>query len=205
MLLTESQWEAWMKAPGDVLVVGFAKSGAAAATLLVNRGFRVTVTDNKARPDEDAGVVELENLGVEFEFGGHSQALLQRSWQFVVKNPGIPYHSPFVAALVNLDVPIFTEIEIASWFVKGPIYAITGSNGKTTTTTLVGEMLRASGTEAAVAGNIGTAVSGLVDTLADDVPIVLEVSSFQLMGTSRFRPHVAALLNFFPADRKSVV
>ncbi|WP_067620742.1 UDP-N-acetylmuramoyl-L-alanine--D-glutamate ligase [Alicyclobacillus acidiphilus] len=196
---SESRLAGWLSSPGDVLVVGFAKSGAAAATLLHAHGFRVTVTDSSVRPEGNSGVDALESQGVQFVFGGHPDALLDRPWQFVVKNPGIPYQNSFIESLVNRGYVVFTEIEIASWFAKGPIYAITGSNGKTTTTTLVGEMLRASGQDVPVAGNIGTAVSGLVETLPQRLPLVLEVSSFQLMGTWRFRPRIAALLNFYPA------
>ncbi|WP_304459697.1 UDP-N-acetylmuramoyl-L-alanine--D-glutamate ligase, partial [Alicyclobacillus sendaiensis] len=115
----------------------------------------------------------------------------------VAKSPGIPYHQPFVAALVARGHVIATDVEIASWFETRPVYAITGSNGKTTTTTLVGEMLKASGFNPIVAGNIGTPVCDVVDKPGD--MLVLEVSSFQLDGTHTFHPRGAALLNFYPA------
>ncbi|EPZ43906.1 UDP-N-acetylmuramoyl-L-alanine--D-glutamate ligase [Alicyclobacillus acidoterrestris] len=189
----------WLTRKGAVLVVGYAKSGAAAAELLTRHGFQVTVNERLARPDSDETLERLERAGVRFVFGGHPLTLADTPWQFVVKNPGIPYQMPLIAALQENHIPIFTEIEIASWFAASPFYAITGSNGKTTTTTLVGEMLAASKMHPAVAGNIGTVVSGLVDKLRAEQPVVLEVSSFQLLGTEWFHPRIAALLNFFPA------
>ncbi|WAH39229.1 UDP-N-acetylmuramoyl-L-alanine--D-glutamate ligase [Alicyclobacillus dauci] len=196
---TQNNLEDWLAHSGEVLVVGLAKSGAAVAELLVRHGFRVTVNERQVRQDGDLVVERLERAGVRFVFGGHPESLLHTDWQFVVKNPGIPYDMPLIAGLVAQARPVFTEIEVASWFARSPIYAITGSNGKTTTTTLVGEMLTADGQRPAVAGNIGTVVSGVVETLEPSQPIALEVSSFQLMGTWRFHPRIAALLNFFPA------
>jgi UDP-N-acetylmuramoylalanine--D-glutamate ligase len=196
----DTQWiEQSLKEPGEVLVVGLAKSGAAAAQLLKRHGFRVTVNEQKERPEVDSDIERLEATGVHFVFGGHPDQLRDKAWQFVVKNPGIPYQVPFIAAIQENGVPIVTEIEVASWFAKSPIYAITGSNGKTTTTTLVGEMLKEAGKTPAVAGNIGTVASGVIEELKHTEPVVLEVSSFQLMGTVSFRPKVAALLNFYPA------
>ncbi|GLV13682.1 UDP-N-acetylmuramoylalanine--D-glutamate ligase [Alicyclobacillus hesperidum] len=189
----------WLREPGHVLVVGYGKSGAAAARLLAGRGFRVTVTDRGDKPETDEGIKALAGHGVQFVFGGHPPELLHRPWQFVVKSPGIPYTVPFIEQLAAKGVPIFSEIEVASWFTERPIYAITGSNGKTTTTTLVSEMLRAAGRLPFVGGNIGTPFAEAVLEEQTDEPVVLEVSSFQLMGTWRFRPRGAALLNFYPA------
>lgn len=165
----------------------------------MRHGFSVTVNDHGPRNFQDASITDLETLGVTFVFGGHPPNLLERAFQFVVKNPGIPYGNPLVAMAIERNIPVFTEIEIASWFTASPIYAITGSNGKTTTTTLLGEMLKASDLAPAVAGNIGNVVSGLVEEHPANQPIVLEVSSFQLMGTWLFHPHIAALLNFYAA------
>ncbi|TDY46665.1 UDP-N-acetylmuramoylalanine--D-glutamate ligase [Alicyclobacillus sacchari] len=179
--------------------MGYGKSGAAAARLLAGRGFRVTVTDRGGAPEADPMVAELAQHGVRFVFGGHPPELLSNAWQFVVKSPGIPYTVPFVEQLVANEVPMFSEIEVASWFTERPIYAITGSNGKTTTTTLVGEMLRVASCNPFVGGNIGTPFAEAIADEQTDEPVVLEVSSFQLMGTWRFRPRGAALLNFYPA------
>lgn len=189
--------EAWLQAPGEVLVVGLGKSGTAAAALLARRGFRVTATDERDLDPADPAVAELASLGVELALGGHPAELAHRPWQFVAKSPGIPYHQPFIAELAKMSHVIVTDVEIAGWLEQRPIYAITGSNGKTTTTTLVGEMLKASGMNPIVAGNIGTPVCDVVAKPGD--VLVLEVSSFQLEGTATFRPHGAALLNFYPA------
>ncbi|MBF8377564.1 UDP-N-acetylmuramoyl-L-alanine--D-glutamate ligase [Alicyclobacillus mali] len=189
--------ETWLHAPGEALVVGLGKSGTAVASLLARRGFRVTATDERALDPSDPAVAPLAALGVDLVLGGHPEALAARPWQFVAKSPGIPYHQAFIAKLIQASHVIVTDVEIASWFETRPIYAITGSNGKTTTTTLVGEMLKASGYHPIVAGNIGTPVCDVVDQPGD--LLVLEVSSFQLDGTHTFHPQGGALLNFYPA------
>ncbi|MFD1677321.1 UDP-N-acetylmuramoyl-L-alanine--D-glutamate ligase [Alicyclobacillus fodiniaquatilis] len=199
MASVQAQVDEWIRAPRDVLIIGFAKSGAAAADLLLRHGFRVTVNEVQPRPIDDADVERLEKAGVHFVFGGHPATLLDTPWQFIVKNPGIPYNKPLIAAAVEKQIPLFTEIEVASWFTQSPLYAITGSNGKTTTTTLVGEMLQQSNLNPVVAGNIGIVMSSVVEQLTPARPLVLEVSSFQLLGTQTFHPRIAMLLNFFPA------
>ncbi|MCL6627852.1 MAG: UDP-N-acetylmuramoyl-L-alanine--D-glutamate ligase, partial [Alicyclobacillus shizuokensis] len=161
------------------LVVGLARSGEAVARLLVRHGVSVILTEQKPREQVESAVVALEELGVEAVCGGHPLSLLDTRPDFIVKNPGIPYHVPLLAAALERGIPVYTEIEVASWFVKGPVYAITGSNGKTTTTTLVGEMLRHDGRNPVVAGNIGVVLSGVVEEAEANQPIVLEVSSFQ--------------------------
>lgn len=190
---------AWLEAPGHVLVVGYAKSGEAAASLLVRHGFRVTVNDQGDKPTDNLSLERLERAGVRFLFGGHPTAWTGEPVQFIVKNPGIPYHVPLIANAMEQGIPILTEVEVASWFLPSPIYAVTGSNGKTTTTTLIGRMLDASRLHPVVAGNIGTAISSLVEHHDKARPVVLELSSFQLMGTATFRPKIAALLNFYRA------
>ena len=187
------------KTTNTVIVMGLARSGLAAATLLCQRGFDVIVNDQKQPDPNNAEVSSLKDLGARFVFGGHPLELLEQPIKFIVKNPGIPYRVPFVAAAMEQGIPIYTEIEVASWYAQGQITAITGSNGKTTTTTLVGEMLAAAELNPLVAGNIGTAFSAVADETVPSQPVVLEVSSFQLLGTERFHPHVAAILNLFPA------
>lgn len=182
-----------------VLIMGLAKSGLAAAQLLAQHGLSVCVNDRRERavPDEEADA--LEASGMQVVLGGHPLSLLHPRPDFIVKNPGIPYTVPLVEEAVRLDIPIYTEIEVASWLTKSPIYAITGSNGKTTTTTLVGAILEAAGRHPVVAGNIGTVLSAVVERVTPEQPIVLEVSSFQLAGTKQFHPAIAALLNLYPA------
>jgi UDP-N-acetylmuramoylalanine--D-glutamate ligase len=182
-----------------VLVIGLAKSGEGVARLLLKRGVQVVVNERKERPTDSSEVEELEALGAQFVFGGHPLSLLEPSPTYIVKNPGIPYQLPILQEAMARGIPVYTEIEVASWLSNSPIYAITGSNGKTTTTTLVGEMLKRSELHPTVAGNIGVVLSGVVEQVKDGTPIVLEVSSFQLMGTERFHPRIAALLNIYPA------
>jgi len=182
-----------------VLVVGLARSGRAVAHLLLQHGFEVLVNDRKEVDAADAELGQLADQGVEFVCGGHPLSLLDNPPGFIVKNPGIPYTVPLIQAALERGVPIYTEIEVAAWYAFGEVIAITGSNGKTTTTTLVGEMLAAAGRDPVVAGNIGRAFSGVVGDVHDGQPIVLEVSSFQLLGTERFRPHIGVLLNLYPA------
>lgn len=189
----------WRANPGRVLLLGFARSGGAAASLLVKHGFHVTVNDKSDRPECHSDLERLERAGVQFVFGSHPTWIAKQPWQFVVKNPGIPYAVPLVKELVSRKIPVLTEIEVASWWASVPLVAITGSNGKTTTTTLVGEMIRVANRPVAVAGNIGTALASVVEEQPVDGTIVLEVSSFQLVGTETFHPHVAALLNIQPA------
>ena len=187
-------------APGmRVLVLGLAKSGEAVADLLLRHGVHVIVNEQRERADADHAVEALEARGAQAVFGGHPLRLLDDRPDFIVKNPGIPYTIPLLVEAEKRQIPIYTEIEVASWLTDAPIYAITGSNGKTTTTTLLGEILTEAGRNPVVAGNIGRVFSGVVEQVASNQPIVLEVSSFQLMGTFDFHPKIAALLNLYPA------
>lgn len=186
--------------PGErVLVMGLAKSGEAVARLLQNHGMTVVVNDYRDRLENDSEAEALEASGMEVVLGGHPLSLLEPKPRFIVKNPGIRYTVPLVQTAEQLGIPIYTEIEVASWLTKSPIYAITGSNGKTTTTTLVGEILVEAGRSPMVAGNIGRVLSGVVEQVAPTEPIVLEVSSFQLLGTEDFHPQIGALLNLYPS------
>ncbi|QDI90602.1 UDP-N-acetylmuramoyl-L-alanine--D-glutamate ligase [Salicibibacter halophilus] len=181
-----------------VLVLGFAKSGKAAAHLLVKHGARVIVND--AKPfGELTETEELEAAGVEFVTGGHPLRMFGESIHLIVKNPGIRYDNPVVKEGLHRDIPIVTELELAYWLVQGSLVAITGSNGKTTTTTVVHEMLLADQKEAKIAGNIGLPACEVAESVGENEYMVTEVSSFQLKGTIDFRPHIAVLLNIFDA------
>ena len=182
-----------------VLVMGLAKSGEAAARLLHKFGVHVTVNDGKEHAVDDPLVSELKSLGMRVVTGGHPLELLAEKPDFIVKNPGIPYRVPLLQAAIEQGIPIYTEVELASWLTDSPIYAITGSNGKTTTTTLTGAMLEQAQLRPVVAGNIGNVLSGAVLSIEPSQPIVLEVSSFQLLGTESFHPRIGCLLNFYPA------
>ena len=177
-----------------VLVVGAARSGVAAAHLLARRGARVTLTDRKAQiPDEAA----LRAAGVALELGGHVAATFE-SANLVVLSPGVPIDLPEIARAKAAGVTVIGELELASRWLRGPIVAITGTKGKSTTTTLVGRMLEAAGKRVLVGGNIGYPVSAQVESSTTDTVHVIEASSFQLETTDTFRPWIAALLNFSP-------
>jgi len=180
-----------------VLVLGLAKSGTAATQVLLESGIHVRVNDLKANNDDDV-VQELRTLGAEVVVGSHPFSVLDNI-DLIVKNPGIPYENVILKEAVNRDIPIITEIELASQLAEGTIIGITGSNGKTTTTMLIYEMLTASEAPVKLAGNIGIVATEVAKDLGQDERLVLELSSFQLMGIKKFRPKIAVLLNIFEA------
>ncbi|HJV44822.1 MAG TPA: UDP-N-acetylmuramoyl-L-alanine--D-glutamate ligase [Bacillota bacterium] len=182
----------------NVVVLGLAKSGFAVSKLLSQLGARVTVNDQKAEHDENA-INELKELGVQVIVGGHPSGLIHQGIDLIVKNPGIPYTAEPVLEGTQLGIPIITEVELAYQITKAPIVGITGSNGKTTTTTWVGEILQAANRQPIVAGNIGTVFCEKANTARPDEILVAELSSFQLKGTKEFRPNVACLLNISSA------
>lgn len=177
-----------------VLVVGAARSGVAAAQLLARRGATVTLTDRKPQIPEAAA---LDAAGVALELGGHVMATFEAA-DFVVLSPGVPIDLPEIARAKALGIPVIGELELASRWLRGPIVAITGTKGKSTTTTLVGRMLEAAGRRVMVGGNIGYPLSAQVDASTADTVHVVEASSFQLETTDTFKPWIAALLNFSP-------
>jgi UDP-N-acetylmuramoylalanine--D-glutamate ligase len=177
-----------------VVVVGAARSGIAAARLLVRRGARVTLTDRRDQlPEAEA----LLAAGIDLELGGHEEATLARA-DLIVTSPGVPATLEPLAAARSQGVPVIAELELAWRWLRGRVIAVTGTKGKSTTTTLVGRMLEAGGQRVAVGGNIGVALSAQVDDSTPATLHVVEASSFQLEGTDTFRPWVAALLNFSP-------
>lgn len=181
----------------QVLVLGLAKSGASAARLLFESGIAVRVNDLKCEEDSPE-VQQLKEKGIEVITGHHPLYVLDGA-DLVVKNPGIPYDNVIVKEAEKRKIPIVTEVELAGMLVEGPLIGITGSNGKTTTTTLIYEMIKNSGRKVKLAGNIGTAASEVARTMEQDEIMVMELSSFQLQGTKDFHPHIAVLLNFFEA------
>ena len=175
-----------------VVVVGAARSGIAAAELLVRRGATVTLTDMRDRiEDEEA----LRAAGVRLELGGHAPQTLREA-DLIVLSPGVPPGQPAVADARNAGVPVMGELEMASRWLRGRIVAITGTKGKSTTTTLTGRMLEAGGHRVLVGGNIGRALSAQVDESTEDTIHVIEASSFQLESADTFHPWIAVLLNF---------
>jgi UDP-N-acetylmuramoylalanine--D-glutamate ligase len=175
-----------------VLVVGAARSGVAAALLLVRRGATVTLTD--LRP-AIASADTLRAAGVTLELGGHSGDSFA-SADLIVLSPGVPSELAEVARARAGGVPVIGELELAYRWLRGQVVAITGTKGKSTTTTLVGRMLEASGRRVLVGGNIGVPLSAQVEASTADTVHVIEASSFQLETTDRFHPRIAALLNF---------
>jgi UDP-N-acetylmuramoylalanine--D-glutamate ligase len=186
-----------------VTVVGAARSGVAAAQLLVRRGASVTLTDQRSEvPDEHA----LRSAGVRLALGGHEPALFSRA-DLIVLSPGVPSNLPALEAARAAGTPVMGELELASRWLRGRIVAITGTKGKSTTTTLTGRMLAAGGHHVLVGGNIGHALSAQVEESTEDTIHVVEASSFQLESIDTFRPWIAVLLNFSPdhLDRHATV
>ncbi|WP_134700269.1 UDP-N-acetylmuramoyl-L-alanine--D-glutamate ligase [Ammoniphilus sp. YIM 78166] len=182
----------------NVVVLGLARSGMAVSRLLAQKGAQVIVNDQKPEA-ELSGVSELQALGIQVITGGHPEGLIHPGTDLVVKNPGIPYSSEPVQQALRLGVPVITEVELAADWSSAPLIGITGSNGKTTTTTLVGLILEEAGKNPIVAGNIGTVLCEKAETARHDQIIVAELSSFQLKGTVHFRPAIGCLLNITPA------
>lgn len=181
-----------------ILVLGLAKSGYAAATLLHSLGAEVVVNDASPLENNKEAKALLEQ-GLSVICGGHPENLLDEGFELIVKNPGIPYSNPILQQAVQKDLPIWTEIELAYRISEAPIVGITGSNGKTTTTTLLYHMLNIGEENPLIAGNIGTVACSVAENATKDDIIVLEASSFQLMGIEQFRPKIAILTNLYEA------
>ena len=180
-----------------ILVVGLGKSGVASALFLQARGARVTVSDAKAEDQLRHEIPALLDQGITVESGGHGERTF-RDQDLIVLSPGVPADAPQVGQARSRGVPVIGEIELASRFLKGHLVAITGSNGKTTTTTLAGEVISMGGYETLVGGNIGTPAISLVAESTADTYNVLEVSSFQLETIESFHPEIAVILNITP-------
>jgi UDP-N-acetylmuramoylalanine--D-glutamate ligase len=180
-----------------VLVVGLGKSGVASALFLKAHGARVTVSDTKSGDELRNEIPVLLDHGITVETGGHGDRTF-RGQDLIVVSPGVPVDAPPLVQARSQGGIVIGEIELAAQFLPGPIVAITGSNGKTTTTTLVGEIMTAAGFPALVGGNIGTPAISLADRAKPETVIVLEISSFQLETIQTFRPKVAVILNVTP-------
>ncbi len=180
-----------------VLVVGLGKSGLAAALFLRRRGAQVTVSDLRSAQALSKEIPSLLEAGILVEAGGHGLLTFRRQ-DLIVVSPGVPLNTRELVQVRNLGLPIIGELELAARFLKGEVLAITGSNGKTTTTTLCGEIFSAGGLQTLVAGNIGLPVIETVDRSKAGAWSVLEVSSFQLETTESFHPRIAMILNITP-------
>jgi UDP-N-acetylmuramoylalanine--D-glutamate ligase len=179
------------------LVVGLGKSGVASALFLKSRGARVTVSDSKPEAELRDEILLFLEHGITVETGGHGDRTF-RGQDLIVVSPGVPYDAPQLVQARNQGEKIIGEIELAAQFLPGPIAAITGANGKTTTTSLAGEILAAAKLPVLVGGNIGTPAITFVDQATPKTWVVLEVSSFQLETIVDFRPRIAVILNITP-------
>ncbi len=180
-----------------VLVVGLGKSGLAAALFLRDRGARVTVSDTRSAAALGDQIPALLEAGIMVEAGGHGLLTFRRQ-DLIVVSPGVPLDTPEVKQAAQFGLPVIGELELASRFLRGDVVAITGSNGKTTTTTLIGEIFKDAGLTTQVGGNIGLPVIELIAGSAAETWNVLEVSSFQLETTVEFKPKIALVLNITP-------
>lgn len=181
----------------NVVVVGLARTGLATAEFLARRGARVTVSELKPADEIGPATEALGALGVQLECGGHEERTFLGA-QLIIPSPGVPLNLPVLEAARRQGIEIISELELAWRFLKGTVVAITGSNGKTTTTALLGRFFSDSGRLTQVGGNIGTPAISLVDSASEASVSVLEVSSFQLEAITSFRPRLAALLNITP-------
>ena len=180
-----------------VLVLGLAKSGESAAHLLDKLGAIVTVNDGKPFEENPAAQSLLEE-GIKVVTGGHPLELLDEDFEWMVKNPGIPYNNPMVMRALEKKIPVITEVELAYLISDAPIIGITGSNGKTTTTTMIAEVLTAGGQNGLLSGNIGFPASQVAQDASERDTLVMELSSFQLMGIEAFHPEIAVITNLMP-------
>ncbi|HKM39753.1 MAG TPA: UDP-N-acetylmuramoyl-L-alanine--D-glutamate ligase [bacterium] len=176
------------------LVLGLARSGLAAATALLNRDVKVVATDLETSPMMQERARHLRQLGAEVVLGGHPFCLLEQA-DYVVVSPGIPDTAPILQEGKRRQCLIISEPELAYWFHQGPYLAVTGSNGKTTTITWLGEVLAAANITAVIGGNIGRPLTDAVTNLNPGNLVVAELSSFQLQYTHEFQPHICAILN----------
>lgn len=183
-----------------ILVVGFARSGLSAANFLLKRGARVTITDTKSEEDLKDWIAQLSKPTT-LSLGGHIREDFLGA-DFIVLSPGVPSNLPELLTASERKIPIYSEIELAYRFLDGKFIGVSGSNGKTTTTTLIGELLKSSGHDCVVAGNIGLPLIQWVDTAPRSTSrqrtFVVELSSFQLESIEKFKCDIALLLNVSP-------
>ena len=186
-----------------ILILGFARSGYEAAKFLIQRGNQVVLNDSKQEELQDAEKVkELRSLGVEFVFGSHPDDLLDSTFDYLIKNPGVPIYHEYVLKARELGIEVINEVEMAyRLFPKNvTLIGITGTNGKTTTTSLTYAIVKeAFGDRAFLAGNIGFPLSGVLRELKEGDVVVMEVSCQQLANLSTFHPNIAVMTNLSPA------
>ena len=180
-----------------VLVVGLARTGVATALFCAARGAQVTCTDTRRENEIGDSIARLRAAGVNLELGGHPGHLLLGQ-DMIIPSPGVPADAPFLRAARANGITIWSEIELADRFLNGKLIGITGSNGKTTTTSLIEHILRSAGFPTILAGNIGTPLISCVEQTTDRTITVVELSSFQLELIETFRPNISLFLNLTP-------
>ena len=180
-----------------VLVVGLGRSGLSAAMFLRTQGARVTVSDTRSATALEKEIPALLDAGIMVESGGHGLLTFRRQ-DLIVISPGVPMDRPEVKQVKAFGLPVIGELELASRYLRGSVVAITGANGKTTTTTLVGKIFHDAGITTQVGGNIGLPVIDLIAQSTPETVNVLEVSSFQLETVEEFHPKIAVILNITP-------
>ena len=180
-----------------MLVVGLARTGVATSVFCAARGARVTATDSRTETEIGEAIAKLKDAGVMLELGSHREKTFLEQ-DLIVPSPGVPADEAHLQAARAKGIAIWSEIELAYRFMKGRLIGITGSNGKTTTTSLVEHILKTAGMQTILAGNIGTPLIGCVDAMKDDSCTVVELSSFQLELIDTFRPNISVFLNLTP-------
>jgi UDP-N-acetylmuramoylalanine--D-glutamate ligase len=180
-----------------ILVVGLARTGVATALFCAARGARITATDTRTEKEFGDTVAALQRAGVTLELGGHRQELILDE-DLIIPSPGVPGDAPLLKFARSKGVTTWSEIELAYRFLKGRLIGITGSNGKTTTTSLIEHILRSAGLPTILAGNIGTPLISCVEKSNDKTITVAELSSFQLELIEKFRPSISVFLNLTP-------
>ncbi len=180
-----------------VLVLGMARSGRGAARLLARHGATVRATDLRTADELELDSASFAREGITLRLGGHDAADLE-GVELAVVSPGIPKTAPFLQEIRRRGIPLRSEMEVASSFAAAPIAAVTGTNGKSTTVTVLGELIGATGRPVEVAGNVGRALSDVVERVPAEGVLVVEVSSYQLEDIETFHPRVAAVLNVTP-------
>ncbi len=180
-----------------VLVVGLARTGVATSLFCADRGARVTATDSRTEGEIGEAIAKLKSAGVTLELGGHREKTFLEQ-DLIIPSPGVPADEAHLQVARAKGITIWSEIELAYRFLKGRLIGITGSNGKTTTASLVEHLLKTAGMQTILAGNIGTPLIGCVDAMRDDTWTVVELSSFQLELIDTFRPNIGVFLNLTP-------
>lgn len=184
-----------------IFVIGAGISGFAAAKIAKKFGAEVTLSDAKFEQDIKFDFSELRELGINLIFGKQTENLLD-GVDMITLSPAVPVKIPIVQAALSKKIPVISEVELAFDLAKSPIYAVTGTNGKTTTTTLLGLLLETAFEKVGVGGNIGTALSEVALEVGEGGAIAAEISSYQMEATNNFRPHVSAILNITPDHLK---